>query len=365
MDYLDQFYLKAVQTPDCDFTFAVPESFHKHKQEMNWPVAPNIHFRFLSDDELIPNQNRGILSVAWQGSLLIRKILKETKANSLFLIHLVRYMPFLPFLASKNTKIYGIIYRIYLYEWATSSFPKKVIDFVLNWLYANMSSFSRIFILNDKGAASYLNRIWRTDRFEFLVDPYFGGTGNCCPHPKTFHDKLTFIHLGALSRRKGTINILNALQKLSKTEQQRVCLIFAGQVHQDIRNEFYHAIDKLSKTIEIKVYDDYISFERIGELCTVSDYVLIPYLNTAQSSGIISIAAKYSIPVIGPRQGLLGKLIRSNNLGITLPDVSASSICDQIRKCIHSEQITISSDYLSHHTVSEFLSQIFSALTSR
>ena len=365
LEYLNHFFLKAVCYSDIEFVFAIPKSFQDYKQKWYWPSAPNIRFRFLTNDELVQTENKSLLSIALHGSCLIRKIVKETQADSIFLIYLQRYMPFLPFLIPGYTTANGIIYKIYLYAWPDTGFFRKAIDVFLYWLYARMPCFDRIFILNDRSSTAYLNKIWKTDRFTYLTDPYSGDTKKVCTPGNVHNDKLIFLHFGALAKRKGTIDILYALKTLSKVEQEKIHFIFAGQVLDEIKTEFYQLTDELGGKIEIDIYDDYLPLERIEEFCAISDYILVPYYNTAQSSGVISYAAKYSVPVIGPKKGLLGKIIRTFKLGITLQDINAESICNQIKNCIQTKRLKTSSDYLSCHTVSDFQNQIFSTLTLR
>lgn len=360
LEYLNHIYLKALQNKETEFIFAVPEQFQIDKSKLLWPEAENIKFRFLTSDELVHDSGKGILYVAWHGSRLIRKILLEVKPDSLFLIFMIRYMPFLPFFVPHGISVSGIIYRIYLYTWPLSSIPRKFVDIVLNYLYSHASCFHKIFILNDKASSHYLNKLWRTTRYAYLVDPYSGNAESFCK-PGIRHDKLTFLHFGVLLRRKGTIEILHALKKLSENEQKRLYIIFAGFVRDEIKSEFYRLTGELKEKIDMEIHDEFVPYEKLEEYCTISDYLLMPYSQTAQSSGVITFAAKYSIPIIGPGKGLLGKLIRKYGLGISLNDTGRESLCRTFQQCLKNKPFKIHTNYLSEITIERFQEQIFSA----
>ena len=135
-------------------------------------------------------------------------------------------------------------------------------------------------------------------------------------------------------------------------------MVFAGVVREEIKEEFYQLADELKEYLELKIYDDFVSFQVIEELCASSDYLLAPYENTGQSSGVIAYAAKYSIPVIGPAQGLLGKLIRRYHLGICLDTVDANGL----KNLFQSEKLDkskINTNYLKVNTISHFQESIF------
>ena len=97
-------------------------------------------------------------------------------------------------------------------------------------------------------------------------------------------------------------------------------------VIEDIKKDFYEKIEKLKNNVQIIVFDQFCEYSIFAELCTIADYIIIPYKNTAQSSGICSYAAQFKVPVIGPAEGLLGTLIRDNGLGYTINGINAEKI---------------------------------------
>lgn len=77
---------------------------------------------------------------------------------------------------------------------------------------------------------------------------------------------------------------------------------------------------------------------------------------TNLSSGVLGYAALFNKPVIGPSDGLIGMLIKGNNLGITLESINTQSITNAFK-----ENITIgSNNYINKNSINEFCRIILS-----
>ena len=143
-----------------------------------------------------------------------------------------------------------------------------------------------------------------------------------------------FLHFGGLTKRKGTLTILEAIQEIPLSYRETMAIVFAGKVYPDIYDSFYRLIEDLASTIYIKVFDYFCSNEQIADLCHTTDFIMIPYESEAQSSGIISHAAYHNKPVIGPDNGLLGKIIRRNKLGIALKELTPNALAKSMLESI-------------------------------
>ena len=71
---------------------------------------------------------------------------------------------------------------------------------------------------------------------------------------------------------------------------------------------------------------------RIFTLWRIADYILIPYKNTAQSSGVISYASQFCVPVIGPAEGLLGNLIRKFDMGLCIENPNSYAMAEMFNE---------------------------------
>ena len=87
------------------------------------------------------------------------------------MITLVHYLPFLPLILPKKVKVSGIIYRLYLYEWKSLPFIKKIKDVLEMYITAKSNMVEKGYILNDSSAACYYNKLFKTTKFVPLADP--------------------------------------------------------------------------------------------------------------------------------------------------------------------------------------------------
>lgn len=134
-------------------------------------------------------------------------------------------------------------------------------------------------------------------------------------HYQISDDKIVCSHFGALTERKGTLDILEAILETDKSHIKKFTFIFAGRVSLDIKQRFYELLAKAKMKTNIIVIDEYVDYGFICNICQISDFVIIPYKNTAQSSGVIAYCAQFNVPVVGPRTGLLGKNNKEKSFG--------------------------------------------------
>ena len=173
-------------------------------------------------------------------------------------------------------------------------------------------------------------------------------------------DKFSVIysHFGALDERKGTLEILKAISLSNLTLKDKYNFIFAGKVNSSIKYEFYQLIDQLKNKAVIHVYDEFVDSDFIASLCSASNYLLIPYANVCQSSGVLSYAAQFKVPVIGPKLGLLGKLIKRYRMGYLLEDGSSNSIKNFLNFKDKFGLMKVSNNYIKGRSINDFSDEI-------
>lgn len=313
LEYVHHLYIGATKYPDRNYVFALPEKYLSVKDKFDWPVAENISFELMNDDRL--NSKRIVIK---QLFCLYRKY----NPTEIFFITIMWLMPFLALFSFAKVKLSGIIYNIYLYNWKTSSILGKAKNVFLYSLFTFCRCFNRIFILNDKSAAIVLNKVWRTNKYIYLPDPFVPID---CKNVRNLRQELdinreitVYLHFGAMSERKGTLDIFNMIENTPTNELDKYCIIFAGKVGGDIKEEFYSRYELLRDKIQIILEDDFVDYERIGSYLVTCDAVLLPYKYVNVSSGVIGYCAQYNKPAIAPNKGLIGKLVRKNQLGIVV-----------------------------------------------
>jgi len=361
LEYLHHIYIGAAERPDDEFIFAVPhEEWEVMRDKQTWPVADNIRWVMLDDDECHRLCLGSMLAQSWRLSCLIRRIALQNNIDRILLISLAGAIPFLPLMLPSRIKVSGIIYKIYLRA------PKKglrsILDRVRYTIMAHSRSMSRVFILNDPRSTHELNRSYHTDRFVTLPDPVPEvnpeDLRDLKPELGISADTKVFLHFGAMGERKGTLVILRALCVMTKDELADKAFIFAGRVGKSISDEFYRLVEQAkSRGAKIVVRDEFVTYEILNNLCHTADCILMPYLFTDLSSGALGYAAVHNIPVIGPETGLIGELIRDNGLGITIKSILPKELAYAINGDIDLK-VLARHDYCRNNSIYKFSATI-------
>lgn len=359
LEYIHHLYIGASEN-NIETKFLLPQKFEKIKDKFEWSKNDSISFTYITDEELTKCNKKNYFIASWNKCKILHKYIKQFDITHVFLITLAHFLPFLPFFIPKNTIVSGIIYRIYLYEWKYLSIFKRIKDIFeyLSIVYSN--KISTAFILNDNASTIYLNKLYQTQKFVFLVDPIVPLNyvpKNIRNELNINNQKEVFLHFGAMYRRKGTLLILDSIKEIDSGMLQNMTFIFAGIINNDIKDEFQKKVNELNKNVQIIIFDEFCSYEQIYNLCFSSNCLLIPYYNTSFSSGVIGYAALFNKIAIGPAKGVLGKIIRKNKLGTSINNQTPESLAKAI---INIKKIKTNNNiYIESNSVMNFNKTIF------
>lgn len=364
IEYIHHLYVGACKRKNCSFLFILPTSFNLFSKKLIWEKTDNVEFVFFECEEKVI-RSYGKLKRSFMLSKIVSKFVCSYKIKELVLIETMPYLPFLPFLISRKVKISSIIYNIARFRESTSLIT-RLSDSLLYIIISFFSCFNRVYLLNDFEGGDFYNKKYSVNKFLYLPDPYMkvGYIENFDVRTeyKISKDKKILLHFGGLSERKGTIDILDSIMNLPHEISQKYCFIFAGRVYDDIKETFYRKINLIGNRCQIIVFDKFCEYDFLGTLCKASDLILIPYHKTSQSSGVISYAAQYLKPVIGPSNGLIGNIIIRYKLGIGLNIINANSIAN----CLSNNQVfsykidvDLKKEYLNKNTVEKFVDCIY------
>lgn len=345
-----------------EYVFVVPEEFHNLKDKFVWKSYENISFHYIDEIDL-KGHVKNKFKKAFYLSRLLKKTMKALNSKDVFLIDLMTFLPFLPFFLSNKNNVSGIIYHIYLYKWKESSTFGKIQDVLKYLLFTKFSCFSNIFILNDSSSSKRLNTLYKVNKFKYLVDPIVPIKSNELKDLRSQwsinNEDQIILHFGAMTKTKGTLDVLNFVKMASENDLKNMVFVFAGVVKSDIKKEFYKLIDELKVKCSIFVFDEFLDFDFTASLFNSCDIVFCPYQRIYQSSGVIGYSVQFNKPVIVPNQGLLGKLVRNNKIGITYEKFECQIIIDILFKA---KKYQINNDYLKHHSIEEFSSTILKSI---
>lgn len=363
IEYLHHLYIGAGTKINENFVFAVPEDFIHKSSSRTWPEYKNIKFYFIKSSKI--NKCSGnLLYSSFNSCKLLSEVNNDVKSDKIFLIEFMRFIPFISLFLNKKIFVSGIIYKIYLYQWKHFNFLNKVMSILKYEIISKSKVIKKVYILNDEFSANYLNKIYDSKKFIFLPDPFVvisnGIVDIYTSKLKIDNDVQIILHFGAMSDRKGTLEILKMISLMDLNLRKKYLFVFAGKVGSDIKVEFYKLYNELIETSNIEVYDEFCSFELLGSLCEAANYILVPYKLTFLSSGILGYAAQYKTPVIGPRDGLLGKLIKQYRLGFLLREITSKSLLlffENFEKCKNNRKM-YSDKYLKNNSVDLFVKKI-------
>ena len=360
MEYLHNIYLQAINSED-NFVFLLPHSFEKSKLILDWPKALNVTFYYITDTETENCNQQSMIKAALERSRCIRKYSKLLNADNVFLIFMIRTMPFLPFFLPRGTKASGIIYSIPLYK-TTRSWKQKIKDKIVYRLFVCKKSIKKIFMLNDPRSAAHYNEKYGTDKFIHLTDPIpeidMTKVKDLRRELEIPQNNTVYLQFGSIDLRKNSLNILRALVLMSPDELKGKTFVFMGKLSPDIKEEFNKLVEELNNKVQIIINEGFVSYEYLNNMCYTTDVILTIYTNVEMSSGSIGYAAYFGKPVIGSSKGLLGNLIKDNNLGITIDKVTPESI----RQALLMDIKTKENDYIYTHTVKAFCDTIINNL---
>lgn len=323
LEYLHHYYMEAIGHTDEEYVIMVPNDFIKVKKEYEWPYSSNISFVYIPEEDKKLLEESNFYKLGWNTSKILQRAVRNIKPDRILLTMLMQFIPFIIFLLPRNVRVRGIMYKIYLYEEHRMGKLRLAAERLRFWLAARSGKIEKIFVLNDEDSARTFNSLYSTTKFRSLPDPVPSVDFSIV---KSVREELgvspvekLYLHFGGLDGRKGTIDILKSIIASQIGELKDSCFVFAGRINKNISNEFYDLLSVAKEKTKIMVFDQFCSYDFLWNLCYSCDVILMPYYHTNLSSGVLGYAALFHKPVIGPDNGLIGKLIDKYHLGINTP----------------------------------------------
>lgn len=355
LEYLNHLYLGFNEEPNNEYIFIVPDHFEMQSKLFDWPISKNIKF------DLVKSTKLGNTTTPWyikslRFSIIIKKYITKYNASSVFLMDLMVLLPFLPLFINSKIRISGIIYGIYLYRWKELKICRKISEIIWHLIISKCPVFNHLYILNDNTATNYLNKLYNTNKFKYLPDPYVKVPAlpiNMKANYSIQKHKKVLLHFGSFGERKGTLFILDSILRMDQREREKYVFVFAGVIQHGIKEKFYNLVEEINNKTDILIFPQFNSFEFISNWCYTCDAILAPYLKSYQSSGVIGYASQYKKPVIAPGFGVIGKLVKKFHLGITMKTITTSNFLAALKNIDNWQ--SNDNNYLKNNTVSHFL----------
>ena len=138
--------------------------------------------------------------------------------------------------------------------------------------------------------------------------------------------RTVFLLFGALDSRKGIYQLLDAIPKLPANLCQKLCLLIVGGTNDADQSNIKQKLKTISinKPVQIIERYEFIPDAEVIDYFQLADVVLATYQKHVGMSGILLLAAAAGKPVLSSDYGLMGEIVRRNELGLsidsTVPD---------------------------------------------
>ena len=206
-----------------------------------------------------------------------------------------------------------------------TTFFKRLRKKLQIFLLLRNKSIKSVFILNDRDAVNYMNS-WSFSRnvFKFLIDPIPAGMRSIKvskEKPKS-KNQFNFIMMGAISPRKGCLEVIKAFKHINLQEGKTVSLRLLGAFSKEypdypkLITKEIEALKLARSDVRIEMFNQFIDNQAFCQEISFSDCVLAPYINFYGSSGMIGHACRYGKPLLVSYDGLIGEIVRDNKLGL-------------------------------------------------
>ncbi len=148
-------------------------------------------------------------------------------------------------------------------------------------------------------------------------------------------DRRVFLLFGALDRRKGIYQLLQAIELLPPALSQQMCLLLVGKTAATERANLERQIVALRQHTPIQIIEcyDFIPEEEVSNYFQLADTILAPYQRHVGMSGILLLAAAAGKPVLSTDYGLMGELVRRYKLGIAVDATQPSELMQALARC--------------------------------
>jgi len=153
--------------------------------------------------------------------------------------------------------------------------------------------------------------------------------------------RVRFLLFGMLMRRKGVVQALQALLRLTPSVRARVSVILAGRLREEIAADVQVLLEQVRREapeVHVHLEDRFLEEAELGALVQGCDVVLAPYQCQPGSSGVLLWAAGAGKPVLTQDYGYMGALTRTYRLGLTVDTRSPEAIAGAMTQFITEPQ---------------------------
>ena len=149
--------------------------------------------------------------------------------------------------------------------------------------------------------------------------------------------RVGFLLFGYLTERKGPLAVLDALLLLPREAAARIAVLFAGRIDPALRDRLeQRRRARAARHPDLWLHSDdrRLDQSELASLVRQSDVVLAPYQRFVGSSGVLLWAAASGRPVLAQEFGLVGRLTREHQLGLSVDASDPSQLALEIARMV-------------------------------
>jgi glycosyltransferase involved in cell wall biosynthesis len=184
-------------------------------------------------------------------------------------------------------------------------------------------------------------------------------------------DRKVCLLFGVLSERKGTHQLLAAIEKLSPDLCQQLCFLLIGPSPSDQQQWLAARVAQITtfRPVQIIYRHSFVADHNVQPYFQLADLVLAPYQRHIGMSAILVRAAAAQKPVLSADFGLMGEITRRHQLGLTVdatdPDAIAHALSQFVTAPIAQlASVTQMQQFAAQNRAERFASQIFQQILS-
>ncbi|PSB59242.1 glycosyl transferase family 1 [Chamaesiphon polymorphus CCALA 037] len=174
---------------------------------------------------------------------------------------------------------------------------------------------------------------------------------------------------GALSRRKGIDELLDAISLLPTDMCSQICLLLVGGTNAVEQARIQAQVAQVCQTHPVQIVEhyDFVPEDHVSVYFQLADIVLTPYQRHVGMSGILLLAAVAGKPVLSSDYGLMGELVRRYQLGLAVDTTSPIEIAKALSRCLVDIPATLGDRsqmqiFVEQNSIDRYASTIFQNL---
>lgn len=253
---------------------------------------------------------------------MAKRLSKDSAVFLPFFDHAVVAAAMDPFPVQNGSRVSGIIFR----PPNTHNLPRSMktgISALRRWstyVLARRVTGGPLFTLDELAPLGMAGRM--TKALTYLPDPAPELELLHLAKPGSREDKRQVVLLfGALTRRKGIHEALQAWSCLSPPDRARFALRFVGRLGQDERAPFLSALETARQAMPdavIELEDGFVTDQQLASEVAGADIILAPYQKHIGSSGVMHWAVAANKPLIAQDTGLIGYQVSKYGIGAAI-----------------------------------------------